>query len=77
MAAEAVRGAYAAIWDELHAEPALPAGDRHAIRGRLRRLNELGFAVDEIEVVPKGSGAEVRLRVTTSNRAFHAHELAA
>lgn len=74
-AAEAVRERYHAIWHELHLEPALPAGDRHAIRSRLRRLNELGFAVDEIEVVPQGAGSEVRLRVTTSNRAFHAHEL--
>lgn len=74
-AAEAVRERYRAIWQELHLEPDLPAGDRHAIRSRLRRLNDLGFAVDEIEVVPQGSGSEVRLRVTTSNRAFHAHEL--
>jgi len=73
--AEAVRERYTAIWNELHFEPALPAGDRHAIRSQLRRLNDLGFAVDEIEVVPQGAGSEVRLRVTTSNRAFHAHEL--
>lgn len=74
-AAEAVRERYSAIWSELHMEPALPAGDRHAIRSRLRRLNDLGYAVDEIEVVPQPAGSEVRLRVTTSNRAFHAHEL--
>lgn len=73
--AESVRERYEAIWEELHLEPAIPAGDRHAIRSRLRRLNDLGFAVDEIEVVPQGTGSEVRLRVTTSNRAFHAHEL--
>lgn len=73
--AEAVRERYTAIWNELHLEPALPAGDRHAIRSQLRRLNELGFAVDEIEVLPQAAGSEVRLRVTTSNRAFHAHEL--
>ena len=42
----------AAIWAELRVEPTIPAGDRHAIRGRIRRLNELGFAVDEIEIVP-------------------------
>ncbi|HEY2916462.1 MAG TPA: DUF4032 domain-containing protein, partial [Candidatus Limnocylindrales bacterium] len=52
------------------------AGDRQAIRARLRRLNDLGFAVDEIAVVPADHGSQVRLRVTTSNRAFHAHELA-
>jgi Domain of unknown function (DUF4032)/Lipopolysaccharide kinase (Kdo/WaaP) family len=73
--AEAVRATYRAIWAELHLEPTIPAGDRHAIRGRLRRLNELGFAVDEIEVVPQAAGSQVQLRVTTTNRAFHAHEL--
>jgi hypothetical protein len=74
-AAENVRERYEAIWRELHLEPNLPAGDRHAIRGRLRRLNDLGFAVDEIEVIPTEGGSSIRLRVTTSNREFHAHEL--
>ena len=74
-AAENVRDRYLAIWRELHLEPRLPAGDRHAIRGQLRRLNDLGFAVDEIEVVPADGGDAVQLRVTTTNRAFHAHEL--
>ena len=74
-AAEKVRDRYRAIWRELHLQPRLPAGDRHAIRGQLRRLNDLGFAVDEIEVVPADGGSAVQLRVTTTNRAFHAHEL--
>lgn len=74
-AAEKVRDRYVAIWRELHLEPQLPAGDRHAIRSQLRRLNDLGFAVDEIEVVPAAGGSGVQLRVTTTNRAFHAHEL--
>jgi hypothetical protein len=74
-AAESVRARYEAIWRELHLEPALPAGDRHAIRGQIRRLNELGFAVDEVEVVPGDGGSEVRLRLVTSNRDFHANEL--
>jgi hypothetical protein len=73
--AESVRDRYRAIWRELHAEPALPAGDRQAIRTQLRHLNDLGFAVDEIEVRPADGGSTVRLRVTTSNRAFHANEL--
>jgi len=74
-AAESVRATYRAIWTELHEEPTIAAGDRHAIRTRIRRLNDLGFAVDEIEVVPEAEGSQVRLRVVTSNRAFHAHEL--
>jgi hypothetical protein len=74
-ASENVRERYHAVWRELHLEPQLPAGDRHAIRGQLRRLNDLGFAVDEIEVSPSAGGSEVRLRVATTNRAFHAIEL--
>jgi hypothetical protein len=75
-AAENVRDRYEAIWTELHLEPRVPAGDRHAIRSRIRRLNELGFAIDEIDVAPSTAGGEVRLRITTTNRDFHAHELA-
>jgi hypothetical protein len=77
-AAESVRERYRALWAELHDEPALPAGDRQAIRARLRRLNDLGYAVDEIAIEPgigPGDRPEVRLKVATSNRAFHAHEL--
>jgi hypothetical protein len=73
--AESVRERYQAIWRELHLEPQLPAGDRHAIRSQIRRLNDLGFAVDEIEVVPTEGGSAVRLRVAATNRDFHAREL--
>ena len=69
-AAEAVRERYHAIWHELHFEPPLPAGDRHAIRTRLRHLNDLGFAVEEIEVVPQEAGSEVRLRVRRATARF-------
>ena len=75
-AAETVRARYAAVWDELHLEPELSADDRHAVRARIRRLNELGFAVDEITLEPTGNGENVvRLKVTVANRRFHAREL--
>jgi len=77
-AAESMRDRYAALWGELHEVPELPAGDRHAIRGRIRRLNDLGFAIDEIHVDPLASGSgpgAVRLHVAVSNRDFHAREL--
>lgn len=74
-AAETVRARYTALWDELTLEPELSAGDRHAVRARIRRLNELGFAVDEISLEPTADGDTVRLRVAVANRRFHAHEL--
>ncbi|MDQ2966352.1 MAG: DUF4032 domain-containing protein, partial [Chloroflexota bacterium] len=74
-AAESVRTRYKALWDELSHEPALRPGDRQAVRARVRKLNELGFAVDEISLEPTPDGGEMRLRMAVSNREFHAREL--
>ena len=74
-AAESVRARYTALWDELHFEPELSPDDRHAVRARLRRLNDLGFAVDEISLEPTSGGEAVRLRVAVASRRFHAREL--
>ncbi len=74
-AADAVVKRYRVLWDELHDTPDLPPGDRQAVRRRIRKLNELGFSVDEIELEPTGRGPTVRLRLTVARRAFHAREL--
>jgi hypothetical protein len=75
-AAETVRTRYLAVWDELQLEPELSLGDRHAIRARIRRLNDLGFAIDELVLEPTSPTSEVvRLRVAVANRRFHAHKL--
>jgi hypothetical protein len=74
-AADAVVARYRLLWAELHDTPDLPPGDRQAVRRRIRRLNDLGFSVDEIELAPSGRGPNVRLRLTVARRAFHAREL--
>lgn len=75
-AAETVRQRYDLMWDELHMEPELSPDDRHAVRARVRRLNELGFAVDEISLEPTpDQRGTVRLKVAVANRRFHAREL--
>jgi hypothetical protein len=74
-AAEAVRRVYDSLWAELHEEPDVEPGDRFAVRSRIRRLNDLGFAVDEIELVPASGGSRMRLHAAVSNRRFHANEL--
>ncbi len=75
-AAETVSARYTAVWDELHLEPEVAHGDRHAIRARIRRLNDLGFAIDEVALEPTSATADVlRLRVAVANRRFHAHQL--
>lgn len=75
LAAESVRTRYRALWDELHAEVQLGADDRFAVAARVRRLNDLGFSVDEIELEPGDRAGKLRLRVAVTTRRFHTHEL--
>ncbi len=58
---------YEALWAELTSEEVLlPEEQRYRIGERVRRLNELGFDVDEIELVDVGEvGEGSRLRLTT------------
>jgi|NGEPerStandDraft_6_1074524.scaffolds.fasta_scaffold27141_2 hypothetical protein len=72
--AESVHTRYRQLWEELHAEEELAPGDRYAVAARIRRLNDLGFAIDEIELEP-GRAGRLRFRVAVATRRFHAREL--
>ncbi|MEO7119207.1 MAG: DUF4032 domain-containing protein [Candidatus Limnocylindrales bacterium] len=74
-AAEGVRARYLALWDELMATPDLDANDRQGIRAQVRRLNDLGFWVEEIELEPSPTGQRVRMKVAVTNRTYHARRL--
>ena len=73
-AAEAVRTRYTQLWEELFRQVEIQPGDRFAISAHVRRLNDLGFAVGEIELEP-GANGRVRLRAAVTRRDFHAREL--
>ena len=55
-------GRYETLWDELTREEAFGDDTRYKIDDRLRRLNELGFDVDELELVA-GEDGGYRLRL--------------
>jgi tRNA A-37 threonylcarbamoyl transferase component Bud32 len=57
--AAGVRTAYDELWDELTREEVFTIGEGHRLEERLRRLNNLGYDVDEVELVSDGD--EVRL----------------
>jgi len=73
-AAEAVRTRYLQLWEEVFRQVEIHPGDRFAISAHVRRLNDLGFAVGEIELEP-GANGRVRLRAAVARRDFHAREL--
>ena len=76
--AEAVqtRTRYDTLWDVLHAEPVFGFTDRYRVEGTVRKLNELGFAVDEVSLQPVGDDpSQFKLRVAVGDRRYHAQRL--
>jgi hypothetical protein len=67
---------YDALWDELNREETFDSNDRYLIEARLRRLNELGFDVEEMELV-SGPDAKLTLRMRPKvvERGHHRHRL--
>lgn len=74
--AESVRRRYDALWQVLHDEPVIGLDEQFHVEARVRRLNELGFAVDEVRLETAESGVErVRLSFCVAGRTFHTDEL--
>jgi hypothetical protein len=67
---------YARLWDELTREEILrPAEQRYRIAERLRRLNELGFDADEVELVSSPEGTRLRVRTKVAESGQQSREL--
>ncbi|MFV1999549.1 MAG: DUF4032 domain-containing protein [Acidimicrobiia bacterium] len=66
---------YAALWKELTTSLVVTAGDHFKIRNRIDRLNELGFAVDDIDLLPVDDGVNVKIRVKVGGRQYHSEQL--
>jgi hypothetical protein len=67
---------YAALWDEVTREEVIkPEEQRYRIADRLQRLNELGFAVDEVELIsiPDG-GVKLRIKTRVAETGQHRRE---
>src|SRR6478609_11027099 len=76
--AEQTRARYDTLWDALHAEPVFGFTDRYRVEGTVRKLNELGFAVDEVSLQPVGDDpGQLKLHVAVGDRRYHAQRLQA
>lgn len=61
--ARELRQRYEALWTELTREEVFSVTEQYRIDARIRRLNELGFDVDELDVHTIEGGLKIRLRV--------------
>jgi hypothetical protein len=75
--AEALDRRYAELWAELTREEVVAPGERHRVEARLRRLNEMGFDVEEFELVRTADGPELRVVARVLEEGHHSRRLAA
>jgi hypothetical protein len=72
---EEVAASYRALWQEVAGRETIPDDQRYRIADRVRRLNELGFEVDEMELEPHPSRQHVHLKLKVGDRNWHANRL--
>lgn len=66
---------YRRLWKELTTSLVVTAGDHYRIRQRINRLHELGFAVEDIDLIPIDDGMNVKIRVKVGGRQYHSERL--
>jgi hypothetical protein len=73
---EKLQRRYARLWDELTREEILrPEEQRYRIASRLRRLNDLGFDADEVELLSTAEGTRLRVRTKVAESGQQSREL--
>ncbi len=73
--ARALEAVYTTLWDELTRVDIIRADERFKIRARLEQLNDLGFDVDEVELLTVPEGYLLRLRTQVVEPGHHRRRL--
>jgi tRNA A-37 threonylcarbamoyl transferase component Bud32 len=66
---------YHALWDELTAAEEFTTAEMWRIEQRVERLNELGFDVDELDIVTDWDGDKIRIQPKVVEEGHHRREL--
>jgi len=73
--AEDVRERYESLWAELTQEQIFDVGQGQKLEERLRRLNDLGFDVEEVELIQEGDAVRLRLHSKVVEPGHHRRRL--
>ncbi|HEX5163858.1 MAG TPA: DUF4032 domain-containing protein, partial [Thermomicrobiales bacterium] len=73
--AGSLRRRYESLWTELTHEETFGPDERYKIDARLRRLNDLGFDVDEMELITTPEGYRLRMHTQVVEPGHHRRRL--
>ncbi|MCB1822040.1 MAG: DUF4032 domain-containing protein [Candidatus Competibacteraceae bacterium] len=66
---------YRNLWRELTETKLIAPEESFKITEKIHRLNELGFDVDEVDLIPDEGGRRLRMKVKVGGRNFHSVKL--
>jgi Domain of unknown function (DUF4032)/Lipopolysaccharide kinase (Kdo/WaaP) family len=75
LTAEKVIHRYRGLWGELSEALVVSAGERFRVDDKVRRLNDLGFDVGELQIVAESDGSRVRVRPKVVDAGHHSRRL--
>ncbi len=70
-----IESRYEALWRELTVEEEFPAGEMWRIEQRIEKLNDLGFDVEELDIVTDFDGDRVRIQPRVVELGHHSRDL--
>ncbi|MBD8045224.1 DUF4032 domain-containing protein [Arthrobacter sp. Sa2BUA2] len=72
---ERIMDSYRNLWAELTEQESFELGERWRVNARIRRLNELGFDVDELTIRTTPDGSQVQLQPKVVDAGHHQRRL--
>lgn len=73
---EDITDRYRALWTEVNRAELIGPDERYLIHDRIEALNDLGFDVDEVDLIPvDGVGSRLEVKVKVGGRTFHQRRL--
>ncbi|GAA1531620.1 DUF4032 domain-containing protein [Kribbella lupini] len=72
---QSINDRYDALWAELTAPEEFATDEMHRLDSRIRRLNELGFDVAEIDIITDWDGSQVRIQPKVVDAGHHSRRL--
>jgi hypothetical protein len=70
-----IRLRYQRLWEEVAREETLLKDETYKIQDKIRRLNELGFSVNGVDLSETNNGQLLRLKIHVTDRNFHHDQL--
>ena len=66
---------YNKLWDEINKEVFISKEERYKIQERIKTLNQMGFSVDEVELINFGDQEKLKMRAIVTDQSYHRHTL--